>query len=102
ISIGDNRSGGSADMTILRWRAIWRVFLGGDIGLAEAYRAGEWTTSDLTALLLWGMANETPLTASMDGWKGTRALHRIRHRLRDNTRPNSRQNISSHYDLGNQ
>jgi cyclopropane-fatty-acyl-phospholipid synthase len=101
FSIGGDRPGAHADITVRRWRAIGRMLSGGDIGFAEAYRDGDWETSDLNALLSWAMQNEEALN-SFNGSAPIRVISRLRHRLRANTRANSRRNIASHYDLGNE
>jgi cyclopropane-fatty-acyl-phospholipid synthase len=77
------------------------MLVAGDIGLAESYRDGDWSTPDLTALMAFGIANETGWDHALDASGPARWLHRLLHLARDNTRRNSRQNISFHYDLGN-
>ena len=93
--------GPHAAITLHRWRALGRVALQGDIGLAEAYRDGDWSTPDLVALLEFGARNEA-------GWAGTlrapwpvRLLSRLLHLARGNSRRGSRDNIAFHYDIGN-
>jgi len=93
--------GPQAAITLHRWRPVARMLVAGDIGLAESYRDGDWSTPDLTALLDFGIANETGWGRALDASGPARWLHRLLHRARDNTRRNSRQNISFHYDLGN-
>lgn len=93
--------GPHAAITLHRWRPIARLLVAGDIGLAESYRDGDWSTADLTALMEFGIANETGWDHALDASSPARWLHRVLHRARDNNRRNSRQNISFHYDLGN-
>ena len=93
--------GPHAAITLHRWRPVARMLVAGDIGLAESYRDGDWSTPDLTALMAFGIANETGWDHALDASGPARWLHRLLHRARDNTRRNSRQNISFHYDLGN-
>jgi cyclopropane-fatty-acyl-phospholipid synthase len=95
-------SGGvRAEMQVRRWRAFMRLLMGGDIGLAQAYRAGDWTTPDLKQFLTWGIDNEVALDDAMAGNAASRVLRQLQHGMRQNTRNNSRRNISAHYDLGN-
>ena len=101
VQLSGGSQGVSADIDIKHWSALLRLAVGGEIALAEAYRAGDWATSDLTSLLRWGMANEAALASSTTGNAISRAVHRLRHRRRENTRANSRRNIAAHYDLGN-
>jgi cyclopropane-fatty-acyl-phospholipid synthase len=83
------------------WRALLRVLSRGEIGFAEGYIAGDWTTPDLQGLLQFSMDNEASLTRLADRPAWQRRLDRVRHRLRRNSRRGSRANIRFHYDLGN-
>ncbi len=82
-------------------RAVWRVVTGGAMGLAESYLDDEWTTPDLTGLLMLLGANEDRAGNSIEGLPLVRWFNRLWHRLHTNTRRQSRRNISYHYDLGN-
>jgi cyclopropane-fatty-acyl-phospholipid synthase len=83
------------------WRALRRLVSGGDIGFAEAYIAGEWSSPDLTALISMAAEHCDYLETAILGWVPLRALNRVRHRLKANTKVGSRRNIAFHYDLGN-
>jgi cyclopropane-fatty-acyl-phospholipid synthase len=77
------------------------VLKSGDIGFAETYRDGGWTTDDLAGLLRLFLLNRQALDEVIYGnWLG-RLVYRIKHLLKRNTRENSRKNIHAHYDLGN-
>jgi cyclopropane-fatty-acyl-phospholipid synthase len=102
LAIGAEAVGARADVSVHLRRALWRTFLGGDTAFAEAYRDGDWTTSDLYALLKWGMQNEAALDSATSGLLARRGARYIHHLLRTNTRKNSRRNIAAHYDLGNE
>lgn len=93
--------GPHATIVLARWRSLWRLALAGDIGLAESYRDGDWTTPDLTAVLQFGISNEASWGGTLDASWPARALFRALHVARPNTRRGSRQNIAFHYDLGN-
>jgi cyclopropane-fatty-acyl-phospholipid synthase len=93
--------GPDAMLRLHRWRPLWRLSSQGDIGLATSYRDGDWTSPDLTALLMLGAANEDAWGGSLQGSAPWRAISRLLHLARANTRRGSRQNISFHYDLGN-
>ena len=45
------RSGPSGRVTLNCWRAVARLLVGGDIGFAESYMDGDWSTPDLTDLI---------------------------------------------------
>jgi len=93
--------GPNAHLVIRRWRTLRRVLLGGDIGFAEAYMAGDWETPDLVALLECCQCNEAALQAAWEGFSVKRLLGRLHHAARTNTRRGSRRNIEAHYDLSN-
>lgn len=93
--------GAHASLRLHGWRPLLRLMVQGDLGLAESYRDGEWSTPDLTAVLLFGIQNEAHWGRALEG-KGLAAWWtRLFHRLRANSRKGSRQNIAFHYDLGN-
>ncbi len=82
-------------------RLILRMLISGDLGLAEGYLNGEWSTPNLSALLTVGAINLDELSDALDsGWL-SKFQGRLRHALRANTKRGSRRNISAHYDLGN-
>ncbi|MDQ6680996.1 MAG: cyclopropane-fatty-acyl-phospholipid synthase family protein [Pseudomonadota bacterium] len=93
--------GPHAAIALRRWRSLGRLALAGDIGLAESYRDGDWTTPDLTALLEFGIRNEAGWDGALEAAWPTRWLFRVVHAARANTRRGSRQNIAFHYDMGN-
>jgi cyclopropane-fatty-acyl-phospholipid synthase len=93
--------GPQAFLTIHRWRAIWRLILLGDVGFAESYIAGDWTSPNLPAFIELAARNIEPLEAKIDGSFATRLIGRLRHFAHANTRTGSRKNIAFHYDLGN-
>jgi cyclopropane-fatty-acyl-phospholipid synthase len=95
-------TGPQADIRFLKWRAIVRVAVGGDVGLASSYCDGEWTSSNLPALIEWAARNGDQFTESIKGLAPARLLNRLAHRLNANTRAGSRRNIVAHYDLGNE
>ena len=51
LVFGGRRSGPQAKVTIHSWRCLWRLASSWDIGFAEAYSAGEWSSPNLVALL---------------------------------------------------
>ncbi len=90
-----------AALYIHRWEMCAEVLKSGDIGFAEGYMAGDWTTPDLAALLRLLIANRNHIEGAIYGhWLG-RLAYRIKHLLNRNNRSNSRKNIHAHYDLGN-
>ncbi|MBH2008868.1 MAG: class I SAM-dependent methyltransferase [Xanthomonadaceae bacterium] len=90
-----------AAITLRNWNVFGAALRSGDIGFAESYIAGDWTTAHLTELLQLLIANRQQIEDVIYGsWAG-RLLYRIKHLLNRNTRANSQKNIHAHYDLGN-
>ncbi|MEY5029614.1 MAG: hypothetical protein RLZ63_1929 [Pseudomonadota bacterium] len=99
-TVGDGQ-GPHVTVHMHNWKAFSAALKSGDIGFAESYIAGDWTTPQLAPLLGLLLANRKSLEDVIHGsWAG-RLLYRIRHLLNRNTRTNSRKNIHAHYDLGN-
>ena len=93
--------GPRAELRLHRWRPVLRLLMEGDLGLAFSYRDDDWSSPDLTALLMFGVANEAALGGVTATRGPARWLSRWRHRANANTRRGSRHNIAAHYDLGN-
>ncbi|MFW5955096.1 MAG: SAM-dependent methyltransferase, partial [Guyparkeria sp.] len=73
----------------------------GDIGIAEGFIAGDFSTDDLTTLLEIGARNFEVIARDLRPGFWARLAHRLQHALRANHRRGSRRNIAAHYDLGN-
>lgn len=90
-----------AAMALRNWRPCAAALRSGDIGFAECYIAGDWTTPDLATLLAVFVANRDEVESVVYGtWWGS-LVHRVRHAFHRNTRSGSKKNIHAHYDLGN-
>ena len=101
LVIDGKQPGPQARLAIHSWRCLWRLAVGGDIGFAESYTAGEWSSPTLGALLDLALRNST--AEARVRWLGLpRLLLKLRHALNRNTRRGSRRNIALHYDLGNE
>lgn len=90
-----------ADIQLETWSSLRRIFRGGDIGLAECFRDGEVTSSNLTLLLRIALQNQTALIKAFQRNRLFNLFYRMRHLLRPNSKRGSSQNIEAHYDLGN-
>ena len=91
----------SASISLHNWNVFGAALKSGDIGFAESFIAGDWSTPNLTELLKVFSANRQEVDAMIFGsWLG-RLLYRVKHMLHHNSRANSRKNIHAHYDLGN-
>jgi len=99
----DAREPLEAEVTVRRQRFFRQAALGGSLGIAESYLAGDWECDDLTALVRI-LLRDSVTGARAEGrlaplWRlGSRLLHR----LQPNSRSGSRRNIAAHYDLGNE
>ncbi len=82
-------------------RAASAILARGDVGFAEGYMDGGWSTPDLVQLLTVIAANQPALERAYYGRWWARLLLRLRHHRRANTRTQARRNIVAHYDLGN-
>ena len=90
-----------ASLHLNNWNACSAALRSGDIGFAESYIAGDWTTPNLSALLQVLIANRNEVEDVIYGsWLG-RFVYRVKHLLNRNTKANSQKNIHAHYDLGN-
>ena len=90
-----------ATLHLKNWNAFTGALKSGDIGFAESFIDGDWTTPDLTGLLRVLVQNRAEVDRVIFGsWVG-RLAYRIKHLLQRNTRSNSKKNIHAHYDLGN-
>ena len=90
-----------AHLHLRNWKPLTEALKSGDIGFAESYIAGDWSTNHLTDLLQLLIANRRDMEDLIYGhWLG-RLVYRVRHLLNRNTKTNSAKNIHAHYDLGN-
>jgi cyclopropane-fatty-acyl-phospholipid synthase len=90
-----------ADIRLVNWNVCSATMKSGDIGFAECYVAGDWTTADLPRLLSFFVRNRAAAEEVIYGSFLGQLAYRIRHWLNRNTRANARKNIAAHYDLGN-
>ena len=90
-----------ASMTLHNWAVCEATLKSGDIGFAESYIAGDWTTPDLTGLMRLFLVNRREVEDLIFGTWWGRLAYRVRHLLNRNSKANSRKNIHAHYDLGN-
>ncbi len=83
------------------WSLCDAVLKSGDIGFAETFINGSWSTDNLTGLITLFIRNRESVESLIYGkWWGN-LLYRIRHLFNRNNRTGSRKNIHAHYDIGN-
>ena len=84
------------------WDVFTQALRSGDIGFAEGYIAGQWSTNNLTGLIALLARNRASIEELVYGsWWG-RLMYRVRHLMNRNSRAGSRRNIADHYDIGNE
>ena len=89
-------------LELKNWQPFTLALRSGDIGFAESYIAGDWTTSNLAGLIELLARNRARIESLVYGsWWGSLA-YRIKHLLNRNSRAGSLKNIHAHYDIGNQ
>jgi cyclopropane-fatty-acyl-phospholipid synthase len=93
--------GPEASVVLHRWRALRRLFIGGDLGFAQAWIDGDCSSLDLTSLIRLAARNLNALGGTAKGSLFCRLAARLRHLANANTRRGSSRNIIAHYDLGN-
>jgi cyclopropane-fatty-acyl-phospholipid synthase len=83
------------------WALCDAVIKSGDIGFAETFIDGSWSTDNLTGLIELFIRNRQAVESLIYGkWWGN-LLYRVRHLFNRNSRTGSRKNIHAHYDIGN-
>ncbi|MBC3885682.1 SAM-dependent methyltransferase [Undibacterium griseum] len=88
-------------LNLRNWQLCRATLKSGDIGFAESYIAGHWTTTHLAGLIELITRNRLQLESVIYGtWWGN-LLYRIKHLLNRNSRSGSKKNIHAHYDIGN-
>jgi cyclopropane-fatty-acyl-phospholipid synthase len=99
---------GSARIRVRREAFFRKCVLAGDIGFAESYMDGDWSSPDLVAVISWFILNvgDAPTMSGSGRARGLalnllRFTNRLGHLLRPGTRAIARRNISEHYDLSN-
>ena len=101
VQFEGRRSGPDAVMELNNYSVVRKVISGGDVGFAESYMDGDWTTPDLAAVLTVFSANLDEMAHITRGGPITRFFHWLYHLSRANTKAQARKNIEAHYDLGN-
>ncbi len=98
----------SARIRVLNEAFFRKTVMAGDIGFAESYIDGDWSSPDLAAVVSWFVVNinHAPTLSGSKRAQGAvlnvlRFTNRMGQRLRSNSRENAKKNISEHYDLSN-
>lgn len=101
VRFDHGEEGPSAHVIVHDYSFARRALAGGDVGFAEAYMEGQWSTPDLTAVLEFFSENfEAAGQLAVGGWL-IKMVNRLRHVLNSNSKAQAKRNIMAHYDLGN-
>ena len=90
-----------ADLTINNFKFISKIFKRKSVGFAESYMDGDFSSSNLTNLLLLAFKNESFFLENLKSNVFFNIYTKFRHLLNNNTKFQSKKNIEYHYDLGN-
>ena len=94
--------GQTGRMIVHRPKMFWRMATGAELGFAESYLDGDWSTPDLQAVLDVAIENNKAVARGLPKSRWIAAFESLQHWLNRNTRRQARKNIEAHYDLGNQ
>ncbi|MCA2010721.1 cyclopropane-fatty-acyl-phospholipid synthase family protein [Cereibacter sphaeroides] len=97
-----SQPGPVAEVTIINPDSFARLIREGDLGFADAYIEGWWTTPDLQALMDVVFKDNPALLDEFTGMALIRAWEQLRHWMRGNSKAQAKKNIAYHYDLGNE
>ncbi|MDY7579481.1 cyclopropane-fatty-acyl-phospholipid synthase family protein [Herbaspirillum sp. RTI4] len=88
-------------IVLKNWDVCNAALKSGDIGFAETYITGSWSSDNLPALIELFVHNREKVESAIYGtWWGN-LFYRIKHGFQRNSRSGSRKNIHAHYDIGN-
>jgi cyclopropane-fatty-acyl-phospholipid synthase len=90
-----------ARLDVADWGVFGAALRRGDIGFAESFIDGRWSSPDLAQLLTVIARNRAAIERAVYGGFWGQLAYRLRHAFNANTRRGSRRNIAAHYDLGN-
>ena len=88
-------------LTLKNWDICNAALKSGDIGFAETFIDGHWSTDNLPGLIEIFVRNRGAVESVIYGtWWGS-LLYRVKHLFNRNSKSGSRKNIHAHYDIGN-
>ncbi len=91
----------NADVVLHSYQPLRRLITDGQIGFAESYMRGEWSTESLPNLFSLIMRNEARIGPATRGGRFARLGNLWQHWTNRNSYRGSQRNIAYHYDLGN-
>jgi cyclopropane-fatty-acyl-phospholipid synthase len=91
----------TADLKLNNYKFISKILKRKSIGFAESYMDGDFSSSDLTKLLVLSFKNEKDFLHNLKSNIFFNIYSKFKHFLNENTKKQSKKNIEYHYDLGN-
>eukprot|EP01133_Synstelium_polycarpum_P013011 gene13011-15304_t len=103
LSYGDASSKDHTTLVVTNlYRFLTKALFGGDIGFAESFILGDFTSQNLTMLLKIMIDNRYELDGLDSKWAFLKhGVDRLFHLLNNNTISGAQENIKAHYDLSN-
>ena len=90
-----------ADLIINNYKFISKILKRKSVGFAESYMDDDFSSSNLTNLLLLAFKNENYFLENLKSNILFNLYSKFKHFLKENTKSQSKKNIEYHYDLGN-
>ena len=90
-----------ADLKLNNYKFISKILKRKSIGFVESYMDGDFSSSNLTKLLLISFKNEKFFLHNLKSNIFFNIYSKFKHFLNENTKKQSKNNIKYHYDLGN-
>ncbi|MGV8898485.1 MAG: class I SAM-dependent methyltransferase [Burkholderiaceae bacterium] len=88
-------------LSLKNWDICNAALKSGDIGFAQTFIDGQWSTDNLPGLIEIFVRNRNAVESVIYGsWWGS-LLYRLKHVFNRNSKAGSRKNIHAHYDIGN-
>jgi len=101
LEFSGTEKGPTAYLRLYDWEVLDDLVARGEMGFVEAYIDVRWNTTDLPALLTFGLMNSQSLERFFHGNPLQALLSRVRYLWHNNSLHGSKRNIMAHYDMGN-
>lgn len=96
------QKGYEAEIKLYNYKVFSKLLIKGSIGFAESYMEKDFTSENLSKLLLFAYDNQSFFIKKGILSEILNKYRKVKHRLNENTKSRSKKNISFHYDLGNE
>jgi len=101
IQFSHGNDGPDAHIQLHNFEIARKTSAGGDVGMAESYMDGDWSTPCLRDVLEFFSENYDAVGKLAVGGALVRWANMIRHIFNRNSKAGAKRNIMAHYDLGN-